>query len=81
MNAAKHSTPAESGAEVKVALEHCERGTLVTIRNRGRLPPGFDFAAGRAIGNGLALARLLLPPRGFVSNSRKAAEPSRRGSG
>jgi PAS domain S-box-containing protein len=74
MNAAKHSTPGESGTEVSIALESLERGAQVTIRNRGRLPPGFDFAAGRGMGNGLALARVLLPREGIRVEFEQSGE-------
>ena len=62
MNAAKHRSRA-AGAIGIDALPR-EQGVELRIRNAGFLPPNFDLEAGSSIGNGLALARSLLPRRG-----------------
>jgi PAS domain S-box-containing protein len=61
VNAIKHGKP---GARVRLAATiDAATGTAeIRIANRGRLPAGFDPAAGA--GSGLQLIRMLLPPRG-----------------
>ena len=44
-----------------IATEH---KVELIIRNPGFLPPNFDLDAGIGLGNGLGLARTLLPRRG-----------------
>jgi PAS domain S-box-containing protein len=67
-NALKHQ-PAEAG-EKRARVTLCETGDAAEIRitNRGRLPAGFDYAGGAAVGNGLGLVRTLLAsPGGAVA--------------
>ncbi len=67
-NALKHQ-PAEAG-EKRARVTLCETGVAAEIRitNRGRLPAGFDYAGGGAMGNGLGLVRTLLAsPGGAVA--------------
>jgi two-component sensor histidine kinase len=67
-NALKHQ-PAEAG-EKRARVTLCETGNAAEIRitNRGRLPAGFDYAGGGAVGNGLGLVRTLLAsPGGAVA--------------
>ncbi len=62
MNAAKHRVRGTGAIGIDAAL--CEHGVELRIRNPGFLPPNFDLDAGSSIGNGLGLARSLLPRRG-----------------
>lgn len=62
MNAAKHRVRGTGAISVDAALH--DDGVELRIRNAGFLPPNFDLAAGSNLGNGLALARSLLPRRG-----------------
>ena len=63
-NALKHQ-PAQAGRKrARVALREAVAGAEIRIANRGRLPKGFDFAEGRAVGNGLGLVRTLLASPG-----------------
>jgi two-component sensor histidine kinase len=67
-NALKHQ-PAEAG-EKRARVTLCETGDAAEIRitNRGRLPAGFDYAGGGAVGSGLGLVRTLLAsPGGAVA--------------
>ncbi len=63
LNAIKACLRERCGEPVRVALAR-EGGTVIlTVSNRaGRLPEGFDFAASRALGTGLALVKSLLVP-------------------
>lgn len=60
MNAVKHR-PVDSDDCVAVELSADEHGACIVIGNRGELPPGFDFAARRGLGQGLELLAALLP--------------------
>ena len=62
MNAAKHRVRG-AGAIGIDAVTHESKVELI-IRNPGFLPPNFDLDAGIGLGNGLGLARTLLPRRG-----------------
>jgi PAS domain S-box-containing protein len=63
-NALKHQ-PAEAGKKrARVTLCETKGAAKIRITNRGRLPKGFDFAGGRAVGNGLGLVRTLLASPG-----------------
>ena len=76
-NALKHQ-PARAGSKrASVLLREAEGVAEIRIGNRGRLPREFDYAAGRALGNGLGLVRMLLAsPGGDVefSNGRGRVE-------
>lgn len=64
-NAVKHGSDAAGERPVRVSLHR--DGGAVLLRVRGgpaRLPPGFDFAAGRGLGTGLRLLGTLLPSKG-----------------
>lgn len=67
-NALKHQ-PAETGKKLaRVTLHETLDAAEIRIINHGRLPAGFDFTGGRAIGNGLGLVRTLLAsPGGSVA--------------
>jgi len=67
-NSLKHQ-PAEAGEKhARVTLRETSDAAEIRIVNRGRLPAGFNFARGRAIGHGLGLVRTLLaPPGGTVA--------------
>jgi PAS domain S-box-containing protein len=69
VNAVKHG---QGGVCVDIRLEHGV--AVVQVRNAGRLPPGFDFAAGQALGTGLSLVRALLPPAGVRLGVAPAGE-------
>jgi PAS domain S-box-containing protein len=64
VNALKHQ-PAVAG-EKRARVRVCEGNDAAEIRisNRGCLPESFDFASGRAVGNGLGLVRILLASPG-----------------
>lgn len=64
-NALKHNDSSEPIRPVRLALETVGDAQRVAIRNGPAvLPAGFDFAAGRGLGTGLELLRILLPPQG-----------------
>ena len=63
-NALKHHPSAAGKKRIRVALSETRSGAEIRIANRGRLPEGFDFAEGRAVGNGLGLVRTLLASPG-----------------
>lgn len=67
-NALKHQ-PAEAGEKrARVALRETKDTAEICITNRGRLPAGFDFAGGRAVGHGLGLVRTLIAlPGGAIT--------------
>jgi PAS domain S-box-containing protein len=67
-NALKHQ-PAEAGEKrARVALRETKDAAEICITNRGRLPAGFDFAGGRAVGHGLGLVRTLIAlPGGAIT--------------
>lgn len=60
MNAVKHRQ-IDRDAGVDVDLSTDDDGALIVIGNGGELPPGFDFAARRGLGQGLELLAALLP--------------------
>ncbi|MCE2949481.1 MAG: sensor histidine kinase [Betaproteobacteria bacterium] len=64
MNAIKHGSSQPGTAPVHVACEALAEGCLLSIRNAGALPAGFDFAAGSGTRTGLQLVRAMLPARG-----------------
>ena len=65
INALKHRQTGGEPRPVRVLLEVAARTARIVIRNGpARLPPGFDFARGKGIGNGLELAASLLPSKG-----------------
>jgi PAS domain S-box-containing protein len=70
MNAGKHQRPDTPDAvryiDIELSGDHDE--ALIVIGNRGALPPDFDFAAGRALGQGLELLSALLPHDGATLN-------------
>ena len=76
-NALKHQ-PARAGSKrASVLLREADGVAEIRIGNRGRLPREFDYASGRALGNGLGLVRMLLAsPGGDVefSNGRDRVE-------
>ena len=76
-NALKHQSALAGKKRAQVVLYETRDAAEIRISNRGRLPKGFDYAAGRALGNGLELVRTLLgSPGGDVafSNGRGKVE-------
>jgi PAS domain S-box-containing protein len=76
-NALKHQSARAGSKRASVLLREAEGVAEIRIGNRGRLPREFDYAAGRALGNGLGLVRMLLAsPGGDVefSNGRDRVE-------
>ena len=64
-NALKHREGPDPVRPVRLALERTGEGARLTVSaGPARLPQGFDFAARRGLGTGLALAATLLPSRG-----------------
>lgn len=61
MNAAKHGSENENERTVDVELQGNAERALILISNRGALPPIFDFAGHRGLGQGLELLAALLP--------------------
>jgi PAS domain S-box-containing protein len=72
-NALKHQRAAAGKKRARVELSEARGTAEIRISNRGRLPREFDFASGRAVGNGLGLVRtLLVAPGGSVAfNGRR----------
>jgi PAS domain S-box-containing protein len=67
-NALKHQPAQAGGKRVTLKLSEARGTAEVRITNRGRLPRGFDFEGGCAVGYGLGLVRTLLaPPGGTIS--------------
>lgn len=62
-NALRHGDTA-AGQPVRVVLECIDSRSLIIVRNSGKLPPDFDFAAGAGLGAGLELVGSLLPTQG-----------------
>lgn len=61
-NAVKHQAGESGRRPVTVDIHYMDQHATVTIVTpAARLPPGFDFAAGRGLGSGLQLVRSLLP--------------------
>lgn len=64
-NAVKHQEAVQAPRPVRVVLEVGAQGARIVIRNGpARLPPGFDFARCKGVGNGLELVASLLPSKG-----------------
>jgi PAS domain S-box-containing protein len=63
-NAAKSARCEDGAALVQVGLRAHADWAEVVVSNRGRLPAGFDFGAGRRLGTGLELVRSLVPSEG-----------------
>jgi PAS domain S-box-containing protein len=63
-NALKHQRADAGKKRARVALHETEDAAEIRISNRGLLPKGFDFARGRALGDGLGLVRTLLASPG-----------------
>lgn len=53
----------------------CEdSGAKLVLHNRGRLPEGLDFSAGKGLGTGLTLVRSLLPAEGIAVGLANAGD-------
>lgn len=65
-NAINHRGKPSDAPPVPVRIDCAcnDESIAVTVRNRGALPRGFDFAAGAGLGTGLTLVRSLLPREG-----------------
>lgn len=75
VNAVKHLEPPEPARPVQVSVEIGTDGATAMIRNApARLPPGFDFAAGRGCGTGLELVAALLPAKGAELEYRQEGD-------
>jgi PAS domain S-box-containing protein len=67
-NALKHQRAAAGKKHARVLINETRSTAEIRISNRGHLPSEFDFATGRAVGNGLGLVRtLLLAPGGSIA--------------
>jgi len=67
-NALKHQAAEAGDKRARVALRESKDAAEICITNRGRLPAGFDFARGRAVGHGLGLVRTLIAlPGGAIT--------------
>ena len=74
-NALKHQRAAAGRKRARVELSETRGAAEIRISNRGHLPREFDFAAGRAVGNGLGLVRaLLVAPGGSIAFTGKRNE-------
>jgi PAS domain S-box-containing protein len=74
-NALKHQRAAAGRKRARVELSETRGAAEIRISNRGHLPREFDFAAGRAVGNGLGLVRaLLVSPGGSIAFTGKRNE-------
>jgi len=76
-NALKHQRAAAGRKRATVSVRETADAVEIRIRNRGRLPKGFDFPRGRAIGNGLGLVSTLLSAPGCAiafTESRNGVE-------
>ena len=63
-NALKHQSAEAGRKRAQVSVLEKGQAAEIHITNRGHLPKGFDYAAGRATGNGLGLVRTLLASPG-----------------
>jgi PAS domain S-box-containing protein len=64
-NAVKHGVRERADQAFTITLQGSENEMHLVISSlHGRLPENFDFAAGRGLGTGLTLVKLLLPPAG-----------------
>jgi PAS domain S-box-containing protein len=69
-NALKHQAGAGE-KHARITLIESRDEAEIRIANRGKLPRGFDYATGRAVGHGLGLVRTLLAsPGGSVTFNR-----------
>ena len=69
-NALKHQAGAGE-KHARITLIESRDKAEIRIANRGKLPRGFDYATGRAVGHGLGLVRTLLAsPGGSVTFNR-----------
>ena len=59
-NALKHQSAEAGRKRARVVVLETAHSAEIRIANRGRLPKGFDYEAGRGAGNGLGLVRMLL---------------------
>ena len=74
-NALKHQRAAAGKKHARVLINETRSTAEIRISNRGHLPREFDFATGRAVGNGLGLVRtLLLAPGGSIAFTGKRNE-------
>lgn len=64
-NAAKHGS-AGGGQSLALDVSCAQAAVRIEIRNRGRLPAGFDIRSLRGAGTGLRLVHSLLPRRGAL---------------
>ena len=62
-NALKHSSERGRKKNARISVRKQSGSWRITVTNKGKLTPGFDFARGRGIGSGLDLVRSLLPPK------------------
>lgn len=75
INALKHNNSSGPTRPVRVMLEAGTAEQRVVIRNGpALLPDAFDFAAGRGLGTGLELLRVLLPPQGAALTFHQEAD-------
>jgi two-component system, sensor histidine kinase PdtaS len=64
-NAVKYAATTQADQAIHIMLQGSEKEMrLIVYDVHGRLPQDFDFAAGRGLGTGLTLVKLLLPPAG-----------------
>jgi PAS domain S-box-containing protein len=63
-NALKHQRAAAGRKRATISVREMKDAVEIRIRNRGKLPMGFDFSRGRGIGNGLGLVGTLLSAPG-----------------
>jgi PAS domain S-box-containing protein len=70
MNAVKHCS---TGGGISI-IRDPDGDTCIAIENRGSLPVGFDFAAGRGLGTGLELVRALSPYNGVYVQIQQATD-------
>jgi PAS domain S-box-containing protein len=66
-NALKHQRASVGNKLAHLSLIETRKAAEIRITNRGRLPKDFNFAEGRAVGNGLGLVRTLLAPGGSIA--------------
>lgn len=62
-NALKHGSERGRKKNARISVRKQSGSCRITVTNKGKLTPGFDFARGRGIGSGLDLVRSLLPPK------------------
>jgi PAS domain S-box-containing protein len=72
LNAAKVVARRQIGGNVHAVLRVTSGCAQLVVSNKGALPRGFDFSAGKATGTGLDLVRSLLPPEGAKLTFRQA---------